>query len=127
MVSLDGNAPGETGSPVWSADGQWIVYTRTLHATQETQVARIRPGAGGQPEILAIYKTSNPELRRAPLDWSPTGEWIVAARMGATYFLVSPDFTKERKLTSRVFFEQLTAGFSKDGRQILAVLHDTSG
>ena len=130
MVPLDPNAPGQTTSPVWSPDGQSVVYTRRLQATQEIQVARIRPGSGGQAEILATYKASSPELRRTPLDWSPTGEWILAAgtgRNGSSYFLVSPDFTKERKLTSRDFFEQLTAGFSKDGRQVLAVLHNTSG
>lgn len=59
------------------------------------------------------------------LDWSPTNEWILAnAQEGL--FLIAPDFTAERKLTSRIF-SNFSAGFSKDGRQVLGVFHNTSG
>jgi len=124
LAPLDPNAPGSTGFSVWSPDGQWIVYGGGS-AGGVRQVTRIRPGSTGAPEILATYDVAKPESVRIPMDWSPTGEWILTAGTPAGLFLTTPDFTKERQLTTRVIGNK--AGFSKDGRHVLAMFHNTSG
>ena len=125
MTPLDSNWKGPTASAVWSPDSQWVLYTRRSRETRESQVVRIHPGSTGSPEILAAFPSGNPEMTRTPWAWSPTGEWILAASSSGL-FLAAPDFKKERELTSRVF-QQSSAGFSKDGRQVLAVFRNTSG
>ncbi len=127
VAPLDAAAPGPTRDAVWSPDGQWVTYIRMLPATREQQVVRIRPGSPGQPEILATYQLANPQSVRAPVEWQPGGEGILATGDQAL-FLMSPDFKQERLLRRR---DPNTAGgsigFSKDGRQVLSAFRNTSG
>lgn len=127
MSPLDPGAPGATANAIWSPDGRHVVYTRTI-AGRQLQVARVRPGSPSSVEVLATYPQEAPGRRRIPAAWSPDGEWILARSTGAApgLFLMSPDFTTERQLTSRVFASELT-GFSRDGREVLGVVRDTAG
>lgn len=124
---LDPGAPGATANALWSPDGRHVVYTRTLPGP-ELQVARVRPGSPASVEVLAAYAQEAPGRRRIPAAWSPTGEWILARSTGPAprLFLMSPDFATERELTSRVFASEMT-GFSKDGREVLGVVRNSSG
>jgi serine/threonine protein kinase len=124
MSPLDATAPSGSRYAVWSPDGQSVIFLRNLPgARRDWQVSRIRPGSTGQPEILATFKRSAPDLLRQPIDWSPSGEWILAKAMDG-FFLETPDFSKERKLTARALG---SAGFSKDGRQVMGLFRNISG
>lgn len=100
------------------------MYQRIVPETGALQVARIRPGSPGGPEILATYETSETRLSRQIVEWSPNGKEILAyGREGL--FIESVDFKTERKLASGNF--DVPLGFSKDGRQALALLPNITG
>jgi Tol biopolymer transport system component len=120
---LDPSAQGMTAGAVWSPDGQWVVYQRSVPDTGEYQVAKIRPGAHGGPEILATYKTAELGQFRTPLDWSPKGDQILAVSNDGLY-MMSPDYKTERKLASGNF--NVPLGFSKDGKQVLGLFPNTA-
>jgi Tol biopolymer transport system component len=121
---LDPTAPGAIGNAFWSPDGAWVMYRRAIPATGETQIAKIRPGSPAGPEILATYTTANPQLVREIVEWSPNGKDILAYARDGLY-IVSADFKSERKLASGNF--AVPMGFSKDGRQVIALIPNTTG
>lgn len=122
---LEPGAPGATYSALWSSDGQWILYLRSVPETREVQVAKIRPGASGAPEILASYKASERERFRQPVQWSPKGDGVLAYSSDSLY-LMSLDYKAERKLASGSFFSG-PLGFSKDGSQVLGLFPNVTG
>ncbi len=113
-----------THGALWSSDSQWILYLRSVPETQEVQVAKIRPGVSGGPEILASYKASERERFRQPVQWSPKGDGILAYSSDGLY-LMSLDYKTERKLASGVFSVPL--GFSKDGSQVFGLFPNVTG
>ena len=114
----------QTGNAFWSPDGAWVMFQRGIPETGEVQVARIHPGSPSAPEILASYKASEPEKSREIVQWSPNGQEIAAYGRDGLY-IESADFKTERKLASGIFSGPL--GFSKDGRQLLALLPNVTG
>ncbi|MEP6961001.1 MAG: protein kinase, partial [Acidobacteriota bacterium] len=120
---LDPSAPGPTGNAIWSPDGMWVMYQRTIPETGELQIARIHPGSTAAPEILATYLNA-PDRNRQIVQWSPSGDGILAFGRNALY-IVAPDFKSERKLADGIF--SVPMGFSKDGKQILALFPNTTG
>jgi Tol biopolymer transport system component len=126
---LDPHAPGALFAQleaVWSADGQYVIYTRPIEG-QRLEIARIRPGSTAAPEILATYPMADGAQQRRPVSVSPTGEWILA-KAGTTrppHFLMTPDFKTERALTSARLGD--VPGFSKDGRELISVVRNVSG
>jgi len=121
-IPLEPGAPGATGKALWSPNGEWIVYQRSEPATDGLQIARIRPGTSGGPEILASYKPAERLQARRPVAWTPSGDGILAISVDGL-FLMSADYKTERKLASGNFGGPI--GFSKDGRQVLALLPGT--
>lgn len=121
---LEPSAAGATYNAIWSADGRWILYQKSVPGTDDTQVARIRPGTSGGAEILATYKISQRERFRQHVAWSPSGDGILAYGTEALY-LMSSDYKTERKIAAGNFGVPL--GFSKDGRQVLGLFPGTAG
>jgi Tol biopolymer transport system component len=107
---------------VWAPDGEWVVYLRSTGGVWE--MAKAKPGVSSSRTVFPSGAT--PE---SAIEWSPAGDWILcAARDGLT--LVSRDGHSVRKLSSRNFdggFAGPVAGFSKDGKQVFGVFHNTSG
>jgi Tol biopolymer transport system component len=126
MSPLDSEAPGNTRNAVWSPDGQHVVYARVV-PRRELQVARIRPGSAAGAEVLASWPLDQPSRHRVPVAWSPAGDRILTSSGGQTpqLFLVTPDFTSERLLTSRTFVPN-AIGFSNDGRAVLGMYRNTT-
>jgi eukaryotic-like serine/threonine-protein kinase len=108
---------------VWSPDGQQMIYVRSNQPNELLQIARIQPGSPNEPEILQTISAKEPGRLRFPLDWSTTGEWILAQGL-KSLFLVAPDFTRERPIGAREF---RVARFSGDGRSVLGIVRNTTG
>jgi Tol biopolymer transport system component len=124
MLPLDPQASGGTRRGIWTSDGQ-VIYERTIEG--RTEVARVRPGSTGAPQILASSPRGDVR-HRPPLSTSPDGNWILARSVGMNpqLFLVAPDYSRERALPS----ERLNVssiGFSKDSREVMSIYHNTSG
>jgi len=103
----------------WSPDSQWIA-TITGSPGKE-QVVKIKAMAGATPIIVPSAVPVVEDYGGA--EWSPTGAWILYPSAGGMS-LVSPDGATIRKLTSLKFS---VYGFSKDGRQVYGVFHNTTG
>lgn len=104
----------------WSPDGQWLAAIRILDGKQ--RLVKVRPAAGATPVILSNAEPV-PDSYSDSAEWSPAGNWILYPSAGGMS-LVSPDGVTVRKMTSR----KLAAyNFSKDGRQVLGIFHNTSG
>jgi Tol biopolymer transport system component len=119
---LDPGERGFTDHALWSNDGRYVIYVRSTATRFE--VARVRPGSA-TPEIIASYDGdggSRTERLRIPLAIASTGA-ILAQSGGGTpsLFLMRPDYTEERLLTSR---RVRPAGFSKDGREVIGVMRN---
>lgn len=121
---LEPGAPDATFNAMWSPDGQWVLYLRSLPESRETQIAKIRPGASPNPVILATYKASESEKFRHPVEWSPKGDGILAYGSDGLY-LMSLDYKTERKIASGNF--NVPLGFSKDGRLVLGLFPNFTG
>jgi eukaryotic-like serine/threonine-protein kinase len=125
MSPLDPRARGETSNAAWSPDGHYVIYARTIQG-QRSEVARIRPGSVGEPEILATYPAGDAGRIRLPVAWSPDGRVILARSRSGQIFLVASDFTSERPLPSQ-HLGGGPLGFSKDGRGVVSLYRNTSG
>jgi Tol biopolymer transport system component len=110
-------------SPVWSADGEWIYFTRGLDPTDKMDVWRLRP-SGGSPERLTQQNAAVNFL--APLDKRTllyvartedrTGPWLWALDVAS-------------KVTRRVNsgLEQYTSvAASRDGRRFVGTVTNTT-
>jgi Tol biopolymer transport system component len=96
-------------SPVWSPDGNWIVYIRGFGP--RWVIAKTPSGGGGPASELASG------VGPAGLDCSPTGEWLCYRRADGLH-LMTLDGKQDHMLsrTTPVVF-----GFSKDGAKIYAI------
>jgi Tol biopolymer transport system component len=123
---LEAGAPGNTRDAVWSPDGQTVVYVRVI-PQKELQVARIRPGSSAEPEILVRWPAGEADRRRIPVAWSPSGTHILARAEGnnSDLYLMTADFSQERRLTSRAL-SQDALGFSNDSRAVLGIYRNVS-
>lgn len=70
--------PGADGGPVWSPDGQWILFTTSAGDTvanfyRNNQVMKV-PSTGGTPIRLA----ADFDEQIGNLAWTPAGIWFVA-------------------------------------------------
>jgi Tol biopolymer transport system component len=110
-------AAERTGDAIWSSDGQFVIYTRTL-VDKSVEVARLRPGSAASPEILARYAWGQ-DATTIPVASSPAGDGILArsTRTGALFVLTS-DYGSARPVTQRVLEP---VGFTRDGREIVGV------
>jgi Tol biopolymer transport system component len=126
MSALDPGAPGPTGDAIWSPDGRYVIYARTIPG-ERVELARIRPGSTSAAEVLARYPLADAERRRLPVAWSPDGTHILTQSAGARtqFYLSTADFTSERPLPSERLCRGAT-GFSKSGRDVLSVCRNTS-
>jgi len=131
MTLMQSNASGGRASAIaklgrnvallhsWSPDSQWIAAITGPPGMQH--VVKIRPMAGATPIALPNATPVSGDYGGA--EWSPTGDWILYPSADGMS-LVSPDGATIRKLTSL----KLSAyGFSKDGRQVYGIFHNTNG
>src|SRR5262249_36719578 len=65
QIFVDPNPGGHNHFPAWSPDGQWIYFTRGLHATNEFDIWRVAAG-GGAPK--QINRHNNYVAHPTPLD-----------------------------------------------------------
>lgn len=66
--------PGADGGPVWSPDGEWILFTTDAGDSayyENAELARV-PASGGEPEILTGDFDESPSA----VDWLPGGKGI---------------------------------------------------
>jgi hypothetical protein len=126
MSPLDPGAAGPTSDAVWSPDGTYVIYLRTIPG-ERVELARIRPGSTSPAEVLATFPIADNARLRIPMAWSPDGTVILTRSAGAPrqFYLSTADFTGERPVRSERLCPQAT-GFSKDGRAILSVCQNTS-
>ena len=106
-------------NPVWSADGQWIYFTRGLDPTEAMDVGRVRP-SGGSPEQLTEHGTAVNFL--APLD-TRTLLYVALADDRSGPWLWALDV--ERKKTRRVstgLGQYTSVSASRDGRRVVATV-----
>jgi Tol biopolymer transport system component len=109
----------EADDPVWSPDGQWLIYSRN------PQFYRIRASGAGQPELV---RDSN--VDEVCHDWSRDGKQVLFSRWGAEteldlWTLTIGDDASTAPVLSGAF-DEFQAEFSPDGRW-LAYASDESG
>jgi Tol biopolymer transport system component len=87
------------GHPVWSPDGQWIIY---YAPGRQGRLYRIRPDGSGDEEFLRF---TDPQLRARVITWSPDGK-----RMAFSTWFVPPDFNTMPKEESQVYTADAAGG-----------------
>jgi len=112
-------APG-AAHPVWSPDGEWIVFSHTrAHDT-----ARVRADGSGGPETLLTTKSG-----RRPSSISPDGKLVAftggTPETGSDVWTLSLD-TRDTRLVLGGRSNESAAVFSPDGR-LLAFASDETG
>ena len=117
----------EAISAVWSPDGKELVLTVPAPVPREyrgeefwaLETAKWRIGAdGSNPRKLPL-----PPLHHAH-DWSPDGKWLATcwdthSAAGAHLYVMRPDGTGQRQLTTPGYHYSWDPRFSPDGRWVL--------
>ena len=108
-------------NPVWSPNGEWIVFSG---ARRDDDLGRVRADGGGAPEPLLTRNRS-----QIPSSISPDGRVLVFAEdtpdTGSDLWTLSLD-TRETHLVLETRFNESAATFSPDGR-LLAYVSDETG
>jgi serine/threonine-protein kinase len=111
-------------NPVWSPDGQWIVFTGTA---ADADITRVRADGGGEPEVLAARKRTEGDQLGTSI--SPDGKVLAytydTPETGSDVWTLSLDTGEKKPLLATRFNEQ-AAVFSPDGR-LIAFVSDESG
>lgn len=107
---------GADRDPVWSPDGQWIVFASDRDGTGQTELYRMRPDG---TEIAALTNSQGSSF--SP-DWSPDGRQIVFVSdrdRDADLYVMNADGTNESLLTRNDDdAEDRDPAWSPDGRWI---------
>jgi len=103
--------PAGDHSPVWSPNGQTIVFSSNRGGGEGLYESRV---GGGSADRLLLRGTS-PMI---PADWSRDGKHLVYSVGGDLWALPMTGGSKSVQLTSSPFFQDLEATFSPDGRWI---------
>jgi serine/threonine-protein kinase len=110
-------------NPVWSPDGQWVVYTM---AGVQADVVRSRADGSGQPEVLLPRKRSDGDQLATAI--SPDGRLLAFteddAETGSDLWTLSLA-DGSRKLVLATRFNEQAAVFSPDGRALAFVSDET--
>ena len=113
-------APGAT-NPVWSPDGEWIVFSGTRG---NDDLSRVRADGSGAPEPL-LKRTRS----RVPTSISPDGRFLAftedSPETASDVWTLSLD-TRETHLVLGTHFNESAPTFSPDGR-LLAYVSDETG
>jgi dipeptidyl aminopeptidase/acylaminoacyl peptidase len=75
--------PGPDTDPIWSPDGEWILFRGLFQDTagyRNAELARV-PGAGGEIERLTDAFDEDPN----PVAWNRSGIWFTAAQRTAVH------------------------------------------
>jgi Tol biopolymer transport system component len=104
-------------TPVFSPDGNWIAY-QTGHGGKWGLAKKVASG-GGKPVQL---RPEDGRLLRA--QWSPDGNWLTwLSSDGLT--ILSADGNRSELLSDETGWQQ-TAGFSKDGSEVVGIRENES-
>jgi Tol biopolymer transport system component len=115
--------PTSDRSPVWSPDGNQIVFSATRKEFDDLYVQSVTAGA---PEKLLVASGDDKE----PTSWSPDGRFILfedfTANRGRDIGIVSLDGTPKAEPFLQTQFNETRATFSPDGKWV-AYVSDESG
>jgi Tol biopolymer transport system component len=106
---------GINRSPVWSPDGNRVIFASDAPGAGSTDIYQKPAGGNGQEELLL-----HSGINGFPDDWSPDGKWIVYQQTGqktATDLWLLP-LSGDRKPVPylQTPFDETSARFSPDGR-----------
>jgi len=101
--------------PTWSPDGDWIAYTDI--SGPRPGLSKIAVGSAGKPVIIIPPGEGSATIVRS--QWSPRGDWLTWKGTRGLE-IVSPDGRRRELLSEETEWQQLS-GFSKDGREVIAI------
>ena len=122
---------GDLRGPVWSPDGERIVYQQTWSALSKRgsgDTLRVVAARGGKSRQITPYRIAAGDHP----DWSPDGKWVIFRNHADTedppsqLYLVHPDGTGLKELRTPGD-SVLSSSFSPDGKWIAYGAPDASG
>ena len=111
--------------PVWSPDGRWIAFVRTL-STGKSGVFLIPAVGGAEHKLTELALEASESSGNGRMSWHPGGQWLVISDRNSpqeplALFLVSVESGEKRKLTSppRGLLGDVDPAVSPDGRAVV--------